>query len=93
MCAAPGEITMARMSRREWQYRMFIARGEFVDFPHEKTAETCAAWPPAYIKAHRQSQDFLEVFHANHAHVVPGDHVKSLEMYCELMDIAVDKAE
>jgi len=28
----------------------------------------------------------------NHAHVVPGDQVKALEMYCELMDIVVDQA-
>jgi L-fucose isomerase len=92
VCRA-GEITMARMSRVNGKYRMFIARGEFVDFPHEKTAETCAAWPHGYIKLHSNPKDFLEVFNANHAHVVPGDHVKSLEMYCELMDIAVDKAE
>ncbi|MHC4798449.1 MAG: L-fucose/L-arabinose isomerase family protein, partial [Planctomycetota bacterium] len=31
-----GEITMARMSRVDGRYRMFVARGEFVDFPADK---------------------------------------------------------
>jgi L-fucose isomerase len=87
-----GEITVARMSRVGGKYHMFVARGEFIDFPREKMAETCAAWPHGYIKLDIHPKDFIDVFNANHAHVVPGDHVKALEMYCELMDIAVDKA-
>jgi L-fucose isomerase len=92
VCRA-GEITVARMSRVNGKYRMFIARGEFVDFPREKMAETCSAWPHGYIRLGIRPKDFLEVFNANHLHVVPGDQVKALEMYCELMDIGVDKAE
>ena len=87
-----GEITVARMSRVGGKYHMFVARGEFIDFPREKMTETCAAWPHGYIKLDIHPKDFIDVFNANHAHVVPGDHVKALEMYCELMDIAVDKA-
>ena len=87
-----GEITVARMSRVNGKYHMFIARGEFVDFPREKMAETCSAWPHGYIRLNIHPKDFLEVFNANHMHVVPGNQVKALEMYCELMNIAADKA-
>ena len=47
VCKA-GEITLARLSRVDGDYRMFIARGEFVDFPREKLTATCAAW----LRAH-----------------------------------------
>ena len=87
-----GEVTLARMSRVDGQYRMFVARGEFVDFPREKMAETCPAWPHGFVKLDIRPQDFIEAFNTNHAHVVPGDHVKALGIYCELMGIAVDKA-
>ena len=80
------------MSRVNGRYHMFIARGEFVDFPREKMAETCSAWPHGYIRLNIQPKDFLEVFNANHMHVVPGNHVRALEMYCELMNIEADRA-
>ena len=57
-----GEITVARMSRVDGKYHMFIARGEFVDFPREKMAETCSAWPHGYIRLDIRPKDFLEVF-------------------------------
>lgn len=88
-----GEITMARLSRDNGKYRMFLAHGEFVDFPREKTAETCSAWPHGYVKMNIEPADFVNVFNANHAHVVPGDHRESLQIYCDLMNIPVDRVE
>ena len=86
-----GEITMARLSKVSGKYRMFLARGEFVDFPREKMSETCSAWPHGYVKMDIEPNDFLEVFNTNHAHVVPGDHRKAIEFYCDLMNIEVDR--
>ncbi len=86
-----GEITMARLSRVNGKYRMFLARGEFVDFPREKMAETCSAWPHGYVKMNVDPKDFVDMFNANHAHVVPGDHRQALEIYCDLMNIEVDR--
>jgi len=86
-----GEITLARMSRVDGKYRMFTARGEFVEFPAEKMAETCSAWPHGYIKIDADISDFIDVFNTNHLHVVPGDHRQALQIYCELMDIEIDK--
>jgi len=86
-----GEITLARLSRVEGKYRMFLAKGEFVDFPREKMGETCSAWPHGYVKMDVSPTDFVEVFNANHAHVVPGDHRGAIELYCDLMGIEVDR--
>jgi L-fucose isomerase len=90
VCKA-GEITVARLTREGEKYRMFLARGEFVDMLREKMAETCSAWPHGYIKMNIEPEDFLSVFSTNHAHVIPGDHVRAIEMYCDLMDIEVDR--
>jgi L-fucose isomerase len=87
-----GEITMARLSRVNGRYRMFIGLGEFVDFEREKMSQTCAAWPHGYVVMDVDPTDFVDMFNANHAHVVPGDHRQSLEIYCDLMNIEVDRA-
>ena len=89
VCKA-GEITMARLSRVNGQYRMFLALGEFVDFPREKMAETCSVWPHGYVRINASPEEFLSVFNANHAHVIPGNHLQALEFYCKMMNIPVD---
>jgi L-fucose isomerase len=85
-----GEITLARLSRVNGEYRMFLARGEFVDFPREKMAETCSAWPHGYVRMNAQPPDLINMYNTNHAHVVPGDHRRALKYYCELMGIPAD---
>jgi L-fucose isomerase len=87
-----GEITMARLSRVNGKYRMFIGLGEFVDFEREKMSQTCAAWPHGYVRMDVDPAAFIDMFNANHAHVVPGDHRQALEFYCDLMNIEVDRA-
>jgi L-fucose isomerase len=85
-----GEITLARLTRVDGEYRMFIARGEFVDFPREKMAETCAQWPHGYVKMNAEPADMVDRYNTNHAHVVPGDHRRALQFYCEFMGIRTD---
>ena len=88
-----GEITVARLSRVDGRYRMFLARGEFVDYPREKMAETCAAWPHGYVRMNISPEELIPVFNTNHAHVIPGDHREALAMWCEFMGIPVDSVE
>ncbi len=90
---APGPITLARLSRPGGRYRMFIARGEYVDFPAEKRRETCGAWPHGYVRMGIKPAELIDTFNANHLHVAAGDHVEALKTYCELMDIPVDVVE
>ncbi|HYW41907.1 MAG TPA: hypothetical protein VE959_03555 [Bryobacteraceae bacterium] len=92
VCKA-GEITVARLSRVDGDYRMFIARGEFVDFPREKMAETCAAWPHGYVRMSIKPSEFIDCFNTNHAHVIPGDHTLALRFYCDMMGIEATVVE
>lgn len=88
-----GEITLARLTRVNGEYRMFISLAEFVDFPREKMAETCSAWPHGYVRMNTEPTDLINTYHTNHAHVVPGDHRHALQYYCEFMGIPVDMAQ
>jgi L-fucose isomerase len=92
VCKAGG-ITVARLSRVEGEYRLFAARGEFVDVAREKMTETCPAWPHGYVTMDIAPQDFINVFNTNHAHVVPGDHLETLTIWGELMGIPVTRIE
>jgi L-fucose isomerase len=60
--------------------------------PGEKMAETCSAWPHGFVKMSVEPEEFIAVFSANHAHLVLGDHRRSLGIYCERMDIPIDSA-
>jgi len=86
-----GEITLARLSRENNRYRMFLARGEFIAQPRAKLAQTCPSWPHGFVKMDIEPEEFISRFNTNHAHVVPGVHTESLEIYCDLMEIPVDK--
>jgi L-fucose/D-arabinose isomerase len=85
-----GEITLARLTRVRGEYRMFIALAEFVDFPREKLAETCSPWPHGYVRMNAEPEELIDMYNTNHAHVVPGDHRRSLQYYCEFMGIPAD---
>ena len=85
-----GEITLARLTSVNGEYRMFVALAEFVDFPRETTAETCSAWPHGYVRMNMEPAELINAYHTNHAHVVPGDHRRALQYYCEFMGIAVE---
>lgn len=88
-----GEITLARLTRVKGEYRMFVSLAEFVDFPREKMVETCSAWPHGYLRMKADPADLINAYHTNHAHVVPGDHRRALQYYCEFMGIPVDVAD
>jgi L-fucose isomerase len=85
-----GEITLARLSRVDGEYRMFIARGEFVDFPRDKMSETCPAWPHGFVRMNASPTELIDTYNANHIHVIPGDHRQALKFYCGMMGIQAD---
>ena len=75
------------------RYRMLLSRGQFVGLPRQKTSETCNAQPHGHVKMNMTSVDFVNVFNPNYAHVVPSDYRESLQAYCDLMKISVDRVE
>lgn len=88
--AAPGTVTLARLTRRDGKYRMAIVPAEFVDFG-EKNDEIAAIcqdnWPHAFARFHCDVQTFINEFHCNHIHGVYGDWVAELETVCWVLGI------
>jgi L-fucose/D-arabinose isomerase len=89
--AAPGEMTLARLTRHDGRYRMQVVRGAFEDYGedvNEKLArQSTFEWPHAFTRMQVAADEFLSRFGANHIHAVPGDHVAVLRQVCRLLDI------
>lgn len=90
MMTAPGEATIARLNRRNGEYRMTIIPTEIVTLPKEKMEETNKEWPHVYAKLPFDHQIFLDEFDANHCHAVYGNKVEELKMICKMLDIEIE---
>jgi len=86
MCAE-GEITMARLSRKDGKYWMAIIPGEFIKVSEEKMKETSPEWPQGFTKLDVNAKDLISGLGANHLHAVYGNYVEELKEYCNLMGI------
>jgi L-fucose/D-arabinose isomerase len=88
--AAPGRVTLARLTRHDARYRMTIVPAEFVDLGrrrHEVAAITQDNWPHAFARFDCPVETFIRNFHCNHIHGVYGDWVRELETICWILDI------
>lgn len=92
--AAPGEMTFARLTRREGRYRMHVLRGAFEQFDRERNEslmhQSNYNWPHAFARFDASAEEFLGRYGSNHIHAVPGDHVEELRIICRLLDIDYD---
>ncbi|OLF10045.1 fucose isomerase [Actinophytocola xinjiangensis] len=93
--AAPGEMTLARLTRHDGNYRLQLMLGEFENYD-AATTETLMAmstpeWPHAFARLDAPAEVFLSRFGANHIHAVPGDRRAELRAVCELLDIRLDE--
>lgn len=82
----PQEITIARLCRNNDKYWMAIVAGEVKKVSDEELAKTTYAFPKAFVKA-PTDDDFLSRFGSNHVHMVSGDIVDELIMFCKLKGI------
>jgi L-fucose/D-arabinose isomerase len=88
--AAPGRVTLARLTRHDGQYVMTIVPAEFVDFGarnHEIAAISQDNWPHAFARFDCPVETFIANFHCNHIHGVYGDWVTELELLCAVLGI------
>lgn len=88
--AAPGRVTLARLTRHDGRYVMTIVPGEFVDFGarnHEIAAISQDNWPHAFARLDCQPDTFIENFHCNHIHGVYGTWVTELQLVCDVLGI------
>ncbi len=95
--AAPSEVTLARLSRKDGEYRMQVSRGSFVQFDPETNESLMRAstyvWPHAFTRIDASAEVFLGRFGANHVHAVPGDVVAELQVCCRFLGIEVDRLD
>ncbi|MBQ0925674.1 L-fucose/L-arabinose isomerase family protein [Saccharopolyspora endophytica] len=93
--AAPGEMTLGRLTRENGEYRLQLMLGEFENYD-EATNKTLVdqstpEWPHAFARLDAPGEVFLSKFGANHIHAVPGDHRAALRAVAEQLDIRLDE--
>jgi L-fucose isomerase len=93
--AAPGQMTLARLTRLDGAYRLQLMLGEFENYDEETTsaleARSTPEWPHAFARLDAPAETFLSRFGANHIHAVPGDHRAELRAACELLGVTLDE--
>jgi L-fucose isomerase len=88
--AAPGRVTLARLTRHAGRYRMVVVPAEFVDLgarAHEVAAISQDNWPHAFARFDCTPDVFIEAFNCNHIHGAYGDWVAELRTVCDVLDI------
>ena len=93
--AAPGQMTLARLTRNDGKYRLQLMLGEFENYDDATTEElmkmSTPEWPHAFARLDAPAEVFLSRFGANHIHAVPGDRRAELRAVCELLDVTLDE--
>jgi len=93
--AAAGEVTLARLARKEGRYRIAILSGEIVQFSQKKMmakgSTVTPEWPVAFTRLKCSAEDFLGKFPCNHIHGCYGDWSNELLHIAELLNIEVIK--
>jgi len=93
--AAPGQMTLARLTRFGGDYRMQLMLGEFENYDEQTNEalmrQSTREWPHAFARLDARAEDFLSRFGANHIHAVPGDHHATVRAACELLDVTLDE--
>ncbi len=91
--AAPGEMTFARLARKQGAYHLTLAAGELLQFPREQMlkmgATTTPAWPVAFARLQASADEFLQSYPCNHIHGTYGHHIEAWKTWARLMNIQV----
>jgi len=90
--AAPGPVTLARLSRRAGKYIMVIFTGEAIEPPTDAYQEFIAArgshqLPTMFVHATLNFDELIAEFGSNHISGVAGLCVDELIHVCRLLDI------
>ncbi|MFN8484301.1 MAG: L-fucose isomerase [Anaerolineae bacterium] len=90
--AAPGPLTLARLSRKRGQYSMTILPGEAVaptaaEYDAFVQARGRHQLPTAFVKVGVSFDRLIDEFGSNHISGVAGTYVEELRHVCRLLDI------
>ena len=93
--AAPGEMTLGRLTRKDGEYRMHLMLGSFETYDDETNQalmnQSTPEWPHAFARLDAPAEVFLSRFGANHIHAVPGDHRATVRAACSLLGVTLDE--
>jgi L-fucose isomerase len=93
--AAPGRMTLGRLTRHAGEYRLQLMLGEFERYDDATNAElmrmSTPEWPHAFTRLDAPAEVFLSNFGANHIHAVPGDVRAEMRAAAHLLDVRVDE--
>jgi len=80
--ARPGQVTLARLTRRNGRYWLAIVPAEFVLFDEKKNwakaQATTKEWPHAFARLEVPADEFLATYDSNHIHGCYGDWAEEL---------------
>ena len=89
--AQPGEVTLARLTRRDSKYWLAIVPAEFVLFDEAKNwakAEaTTREWPHAFARLKVSADEFLSSYDSNHIHGCYGNWIDELVAVTKILKI------
>ncbi len=89
--ARPGEVTLARLTRRNGKYWMAIVPGEFVLFDDATNwalaQATTKEWPHAFARPKVSAAEFLATYDSNHIHGSYGNWVDELVAISKILKI------
>ncbi len=89
--AAPGEVTLARLTRQRNRYWMAIVPADFLAFDEAtasaKARATTWEWPHAFARLRVSPDEFVATYSSNHIHGVYGDYVAELVWICKILGI------
>jgi L-fucose isomerase len=95
--AAPGEVTLARMSRANGAYRLQVTKGSFETYDDETNErlmrQSTYVWPHAFTRMATPAEVFLSRFGANHVHAVLGDITSELEAICRFTGVGLERLD
>lgn len=93
--AAPGQMTLARLTRLDGNYRMHLMLGDFEQYDEQTNEalmrQSTREWPHAFARLDTPGERFLQNFGANHIHAVPGDIRAELRAVATQLGIELDE--
>lgn len=93
--AAPGQMTLGRLTREDGQYRLQLMLGDFENYDEatnkELVDQSTPEWPHAFARLDTPGEVFLSKFGANHIHAIPGDRRAELRAVAQQLGVRLDE--
>lgn len=81
-----GEVTLARLCRKQGEYYMTVIVGEAVIPKNGELESVTPQFPKGLIKV-SLTEEFVQEFGSNHLHMVRGNLIDELEILCKFFNI------